>query len=330
MSVSAAIRDREQRLNTARQVDATTLERTCGEYVVPSIVSKSMLTPLTPSERVNVIREIARRLGGEDWAVIDLTLRQFGLPTQDRWTGTSENYIMTMLEDQSSADLVGLADHLGYQQDRRSQLQPAFWEVDYLRLFLSHLATHKADATELKAALAPFGISAFVAHRDIEPTKEWQTEIEVALNTCDALVAMLHPSFHASNWTDQEIGFAMGRQTLIISIRYGQDPYGFIGRYQAMNGAGHNAKELAQHLFEILIANKQTASAMSRGLVAAFERSGRYKEAIERSQRLELVSDWPPMLLARVKEALDGNDQISGAFGVPNRVKQLLERHGAA
>ena len=31
-------------------------------------------------------------------------------------------------------------------------------------------------------------------------------QIETVLATCDALVALLHDKFHASKWTDQEIG----------------------------------------------------------------------------------------------------------------------------
>jgi len=43
---------------------------------------------LTPSERVNVIAEIARRLGRNEWPLIDLTLRQFSLPWANDWQGT--------------------------------------------------------------------------------------------------------------------------------------------------------------------------------------------------------------------------------------------------
>ena len=50
-----------------------------------------------------------------------------------------------------------------------------------LRLFISHLAVHKALAHLLAEALEPFGVSAFVAHDSIKPMKEWQKEI---LNGC--------------------------------------------------------------------------------------------------------------------------------------------------
>ena len=84
------------------------------------------------------------------------------------------------------------------------------WTNGYLRAFLSHKAEHKKEAAELKSSLTDFGISAFISNEDIEPTKEWQDEIELALSTQDVCVALLTKSGN-SKWTDQEIGIAIGR-----------------------------------------------------------------------------------------------------------------------
>ena len=119
-------------------------------------------------------------------------------------------------------------------------------------------AAHRLFAAALQDALLNFGISAFVAHNDIEPARDWQTHIETALSTCDALVALLHPKFHQSNWTDQEIGFAMGRGVPVFSVRFGQDPYGFIGRFQAFAGDDGPEPELARQLFTVYQKHKQT------------------------------------------------------------------------
>ena len=75
------------------------------------------------------------------------------------------------------------------------------------------------------------GIHCFVAHIDIEPTREWQDEIESALETCDALAAYLTPDFVISRWCDQEVGFCVGRALPILPIRMGVDPHGFIAKY---------------------------------------------------------------------------------------------------
>lgn len=110
------------------------------------------------------------------------------------------------------------------------------WKAGYLRLFLSHVSAHKDAVAKLKSELLDRGISAFVAHEDVTPSSEWQHEIELALNFMDALAALLTPDFHQSNWTDQEIGFALGRGVRVISVNWGANPYGFAGKNQALKG----------------------------------------------------------------------------------------------
>jgi AbiJ N-terminal domain 5/TIR domain len=114
-------------------------------------------------------------------------------------------------------------DKLKFERIFQSHLKvyPQYWKNGYLKVFLSHLAISKEKAKSLKDALGEWGMSSFVAHEDIEPTKEWMTEIESGLNTMDILIAMVEPGFKESNWTDQEIGYALGRQIEIIPMRIG-------------------------------------------------------------------------------------------------------------
>ena len=195
-----------------------------------------------------------------------------------------------------------------------------------LRLFVTHLSKHRAFAADLQEALSDFGISGFIAHRDIEPTQEWQIEIETALATCDALVALLHERFHASNWTDQEIGCAMGRGVPVFAVRFGEDPYGFIGRFQAFNGNGKTAKALARELFDAYSRNKQTQRRMSEVLVGLFEESRSFAEAKNLIGHLESLTNWEPSFSSRLKSAVKSNSQVSGSWGVPERVAALTKK----
>ena len=72
------------------------------------------------------------------------------------------------------------------------------------------------------------------------------------------MVVLLREGFHNSKWTDQEIGYAMGRQLLIIAVRLGEDPYGFIGRFQAISGSTLPSGVLAGRIFDLLRKNKRT------------------------------------------------------------------------
>ena len=139
-------------------------------------------------------------------------------PTLEKWRLNSGALI-----DSSPAAIITSEDQL-----------IKLWRPGYFRLFISHKAEQKKQATLLKDELQCYGVSCFVAHEDIEPTKEWQIEIEKALFSMDALVALMTEGFFVSFWVNQEIGVAIGRSVPVIPIRLEADPLGFIGKYQAI------------------------------------------------------------------------------------------------
>ena len=104
--------------------------------------------PLSPSQRVVLIREISDRLRTEDYALIDITLKQFSLPWTDDWRGEKRPYVLKMIDEAPDEALINLAQHVGYSFEVTSpiRIDPPFWRKGMLRLFLSHLATHKAYA----------------------------------------------------------------------------------------------------------------------------------------------------------------------------------------
>lgn len=209
--------------------------------------------PLDPSERVLLIREISQRLGEEGYPYIDLVLNQFDCPTSDTWQGDRSDYVMGMIQRVKDETLQSLAKLVGFDfAVSQTIATPKFWRQGDFRLFISHLAKYKDEAAEFQIFLSRKGISSFVAHNDIEPTKGWMDEILSALETAQAMVALFREGFHQSNWTDQEIGYAMGRRLLIIAVRSGQDPYGFIGQFQALNGVGKEPEQLANGIYQHL------------------------------------------------------------------------------
>lgn len=289
---------------------------------------------LSASQRLNLLKEITSRLSPEDWPLIDITLDQFKLPTSDRWESDKSAYVLHMVKSAPDATLLELAQHVGAKtpEAARTGVDPPFWQKRMFRLFISHLSSEKVYAAELQGVLLKYGISAFVAHNDIEPTLEWQAQIESALATADSLIALLHPKFHASNWTDQEIGFAMGRGLPVFAVRFGQDPYGFIGRFQAFSGGGKSTEALALEMFEAYRKNKQSREKMAESLVSLFEDTGSFAQAKSRIGYLEEMESWRDEFVSRVESAAESNSQISGSFGVPARVTRLLRkwRAGAA
>ena len=122
--------------------------------------------------------------------------------------------------------------------------------------------------------MAPYHIDSFVAHEDINPTLSWQTEIERALNVMDAFLAIHTVGFSNSVWTQQEVGFAVGKRVKIISVKMGEDPKGFISKKQALPRKDRNADEIASEVNRLLLADDETADKLLEAKKAAtLERS---------------------------------------------------------
>jgi hypothetical protein len=284
--------------------------------------------PLSASKRISLLKEISGRLQKEEWSLIDIAMSQFGLPTTNTWNGDKYDYVLEMSKGGSDSVLIELAQHVGYliEEVPKPGIDPPFWRKRMFRLFVTHLSAEKVLAAQLQEALLNYGISGFVAHNDIEPTLEWQSQIETALATADSLVALLHPEFHESNWTDQEIGFAMGRGLPVFAVRFGQDPYGFIGRFQGFTGNGKTPEILARELFDGYRKNKQTQKRMGEVLLNLFEDSSSFASAKSRIGYLEQLDVWDATFVPRLEAALDANSQISGSWGVPERVQALAKK----
>lgn len=172
------------------------------------------------------------------------------------------------------------------------------WGDGHYKIFISHLAKEKALASDLKKQLSVFGCASFVAHEDIEPTTEWQGEIECALHSMDCLVALMTEGFHESNWTDQEVGFALGRHLKVIPVSIGIDPYGFVGKIQAIRCLKSDVKNLGWQIFKRLpfFTTEEDAFIKAVGLVDSFE--GAVTLA-------KLLSDLAPLSEAGVKRVVE-------------------------
>lgn len=182
------------------------------------------------------------------------------------------------------------------------------WGDEGYRVFLSHKNEVKKEAAELKEKLKLFGISAFVAHEDIHPTKEWQDEIENAIFSMDAFVALMTEGFHDSLWTDQEVGVAFGRGIPIISVKLGKDPYGFIGKFQALSCSWEDA---AKEIVRILVKHDQMLNAYIKAIMNCTS----YDDGNTLSEILPYIDKLSNQQSALLVSAFNENGQVSDSYG---------------
>ncbi len=188
------------------------------------------------------------------------------------------------------------------------EAQDRIWGDEGYRVFFSHKAEVKKETAILKKKLNLFGVSCFVAHEDIHPTKEWQNEIENALFSMDAFIALMTERFHESLWTDQEVGVAFGRGVPIIAIKLGKDPYGFIGKFQALSCSWDQA---AQEIVKILVKHDQ----MLNSYIKAVQDCDSFEHGNTLAEILPFISKLSGHQASLLMSAFNENGQVRNSFG---------------
>jgi hypothetical protein len=250
----------------------------------------------------------------------------------------------------SRAGLVGADGRLRLPEDRAGQPADAdvdiegIWAPERVRVFFSHVHAVRADVTEIARWLESMNCSCFVAHVQIEPARDWQEVIENGLRTCHVLVAYVTEDFPKSPWTEQEVGWALGREIPIIPVNAGLQPYGFFGSYQSLQANPQQPASVALAIFQAIAvacfrgqrpAGAAVAPLVARSIVRAFCQSGSYESTRQRFPLLELV---PPNrltndLMTELERAMMENSQIRegvlrGRPGrpVPEAIRELIAR----
>ena len=230
---------------------------------------------------------------------------------------------MQLLEDDNWREKTGLV--LQPKKHVPDSALERIWKPVYVRAFLSHKAKYKTEAGNLKEELEKYGISCFVAHTDIEPTKEWVQEIENAIFSMNILIALMTEDFHDSCWTDQEVGIAVGRHIPIIPIKIGKDPYGFIGKYQALTGTWEDISKMAKEAFSIIVEHSSTKARVKRAAIQAFKDSSSYDTS--KILVTDVLPNFENLEESEIKEvisAFNTNSQIYDSWSAQYNLPGLL------
>jgi len=232
--------------------------------------------------------------------------------------------------------ILDVVDHfdidLWYQQKHPEKYQRVFveskitnadfWEEGYIRLFISHLSSNKARMSGLKLALSHWGICAFVAHEDIEASREWRDEVEAGLETMDILAAVVEPGFKESDWCTQEVGYALGRKVDIIPLRAGLDPFGFFGKYQGIQVKGKVPEVVANEIAQLLLKKPKHREKCLKSLGVSLLAQG----SANKIKVIELLDDWSVVTDEQMKDVLE---RASLSKHEQNKLQRLIARVGA-
>ena len=291
---------------------------------------------MKPLKRIELLNAIARELQLRmTFSDIDVYLAGWGVDcTRDTPNVNSKFvYSRSLLSEETEEKLFDIAGELdvdhGMVRDARVDLSDSkYWLAGHFKLFVSHVAGVKEKASLLQKQLLSYGISAFVAHEDIEPTDEWEEEILKALFSMDALVAIITPDFKASLWTDQEVGVALGRDVLVIPIRREDDPHGFMAKYQGLQGIGKSVSQVADGVFAILATNPKTKLALSRALIDLFLFATSAADGLKCLRLLARIENVPTHELERLAENARQGGNVADHATVRSALNELLRAQG--
>lgn len=192
-------------------------------------------------------------------------------------------------------------------------------------VFISHKAQEKNVATDLKNKLAYWGVSGFVAHEDIEVTSYWATEIENNLRTCDALVYISSPASNSSEWCQQEVGWALGRDIPVVAFCTGEEPKAFLGQRQACSlGRYSNA---AMTVLNVLLADPRTCHAAVNGLIELLRGSMSYDSSNQIVKVLNNAVFISSEQANSLEACIANNDQVRDANHkqLPSQIRNLIQ-----
>lgn len=202
----------------------------------------------------------------------------------------------------------------------------AFWKPGLVRLFISHRDEHKKGCNELANALEGYGISSFVAHDTIKPLTEWRHEIIKGLETMEIMLVYLTDDFNSSFWTQQEVGYALGKGIPIISLKLQKnDPPGFIGNVQAQKGSITDPANSAAAIYKLVAEQLGAENRLHDGLVSAFAGSEDFNHARYRFERMAShVGQLSPAQLETVTTAYSRNAALHNAYYLNNESNRLV------
>ncbi|HEY5709397.1 MAG TPA: toll/interleukin-1 receptor domain-containing protein [Solirubrobacterales bacterium] len=291
---------------------------------------------LSKTERIKLIQNGAKALTGMDQTDAGLALDTFEIeeigwfPTS--WgNGEAYAYCVDRLKAAPDETLITLNAHLSDKSP--SAVAAGSWLDGHIKVFLSHTATHRKLAGEIRAKLLGEGIDLFVAHDRIETNQEWINEIRVSLATCDVLVALFTEDFLQSKWCDQEVGTALGRGIEVIPVMCGAVPHGFVSPRQGFEAHPedpHAATRIAAEICKLVRGEEPNSIPDTvAATVHKYAKSHSFDEARTNLQKVMKLkaTDWTPELVKIAEEAGQENRQVADAWWYDELVPDALVGH---
>jgi len=196
-----------------------------------------------------------------------------------------------------------------------------------MKIFISYAHQDRELAGNIKSILQyEYGFDVFLAHDEIRPTEEWEAVIISNLRTSNVLVGLLTENYNNSEWTDQESGFALCRKILVIPVKVGVNPYGFLKRYQALTF--RTIESACKNIFNLIIDEEDLREDAMNGFIRVYSESESFDDAGTKTYKLLEYDDYlSPQQRNQILSIAVKNSQIYLGYRARRRIKRFIEKH---
>lgn len=179
--------------------------------------------------------------------------------------------------------------------------------------FISYSYLDREYARQTKEVLKEVGVTAFLAHEDLEVTEAWKERIVEELKVCDLFIPLLSKNFRSSEWAPQEAGFVVSRPEVRIAPLSIDEtmPFGFIEHIQS-GRIGENG--VTRELLVIPLARQKPRTFLP-GLIRIAVEAWSFRSAERRMHPLvPLFPLFTTQEAQTLAEGAAGNGQVWSAF----------------
>ena len=293
----------------------------CG--VISEAQTSTLIKELTTI--IDTMRENAKRGAARFAASTGLTknLESFYAPLDNMYRSAAYRFgeQVTSLIKQSNLT----KSHTGMVQLSSADNQV---EDEKIQVFFSHSTKDKKRVQDVADFFDDTLFEIFVAHRDIIVSSVWRNEILNHLRKCDVLVSFLTNNFRASEWTDQEVGVAIGRGSVpIVGLQFSRKPYGFIEQYQCVNCRTMAPRDIAQSIMKAILLGFPNSERVRSSFFESLVSSNSFDKSIMFSN---LLIEIPVLSEQEIRKTVLGackNDQIYNSPRTVSNISSILEQN---
>ena len=194
-------------------------------------------------------------------------------------------------------------------------------------IFLSYSTKDEDAAKIVKTELKNRGIDCFFAP-DYLRTGNFLDELKEKLKSSDAIIALLSQNFRESDYTNHELGFALGLEKHRILICLDDTlPYGLLkdehGICCSESSVITTIQDIEEAVFKITKYEKEHIDDCIESLCA----SGNWYDAARRAEKIQDVAQFTKDQINKIANTIICNDQVRTSWDARPILNEILRKH---